>query len=325
MAITRIADIIEPTHFTNYVIQRTMEKSALLQSGIVENNAQFNALASEASSIIDMPYFNDLTGQSEVVTDTGAFTPDKIGTSADKARRHVRGKAWGANGLSALLSGADPFNAIADLTANFWVRDEQKMLLSTLKGVFASPSMANHVHDISSLTGGAELVSGSTFVDATQKLGDAKDQLTAVIMHSAVEAYLVKRQLVEYVNQTNEFGQDIRVPFFMGKRVIVDDAVPFNALVGEMYLFGSGAIALGNGSNPRIIQTEVSRDSLSHSGEDYLTNRRILMLHPRGIKWTETAVAGAFPTNAELETGTNWSMVYESKKIRIVKFKFKIE
>lgn len=326
MSITRIADVIQPDIFTSYTVQRTMERSALIQSGIVQNDAEFDSLASGPNTIVDMPYFNDLTGDSEVMVDTGALTPGKIGTGADKAKKHGRARAWGANGLSALLSGADPMGAIANLAADYWQREMQKILLSTLKGVFSAATMSGHVHDITGATGDAALVSGPTFVDAAQKLGDAKDQLTAVIMHSAVEAYLVKRQLIEYVNTVNEQNQPIRIPYFMGKRVIVDDAMPFDTqnLVGEMFLFGAGAVALGNGSHPKIVQTEIDRDSLASSGEDYLINRRIFILHPRGIKWTDTSVAGEFPTNSELETGTNWQLVYEPKKIRVVKFKFKI-
>jgi len=323
MPITRIADVIEPTTFTNYVVQRTMEKSALVQSGIVVNDPQFDELASGPSNLINMPYFNDLTGDSEIMKDQGALTPGNIGTNKDVARRHGRARAWGANGLSALLSGADPLAAIGDLVSNYWVRDDQKVLLSTLKGVFASPTMANHVLDISGLTGGAEVLDGVSFIDATQLLGDAKDQVNAVIMHSAVESHLAKQQLIEYVQEAN---QSVRVPYFMGKRVIVDDAMPFDpgTKVASMYIFGPGAVALGNGSHPRIVGTEIDRDSLASSGEDYLINRRIYILHPRGIKWTEAAVADEFPTNTELENGSNWSLVYEPKKIRVVKFRFKI-
>lgn len=323
---TRIADVIQPEVFTPYVIQRTMEKSALIQSGIVEHSEEFDRLASGPNTLVNMPYWNDLTGDSEVMQDDGALTPGKIGSNKDVARKHGRARAWAANGLSAYLSGDDPMGAIADLVANYWQREMQKILLATLKGVFASSSMSGHVHDITGQTGDAALLSGATFVDAAQKLGDAKDQLTAVMMHSAIEAYLVKRQLIEYVETVNEQNQPIRIPTFMGKRVIVDDAMPFDTqnLVGEMYLFGQGAIALGNGSHPRIVETEIDRDSLASSGEDYLINRRIFILHPRGIKWTETNVADVFPTNAELQDGANWQLVYEPKKIRVVNFKFKI-
>lgn len=330
MAITRIADVIQPTVFTSYIQKKIVEKSALIQSGIMQTDSEFNTLASGPNTLINMPFWNDLTGDSEIMNDTGALTPDKIGSSKDVARKQGRAKAWGANGLSALLSGDDPMGAIANRVVDFWLREDQKILLHTLKGVFASTSMASHVHDISAApttsNPDAQLLVGGSVVDAAQKLGDAKDILTAVAMHSVVEAYLVKRQLIEYVTTVNEFNQEIRIPYFMGKRVIVDDAMPFTpgTLEAEIYLFGTGAIAYGQGSHPEILGTEIARDSLASSGEDYLINRKIFIMHPRGIKWTETAAAGTFPTNAELATGTNYELVYDPKEIRIVKHKFKI-
>lgn len=320
---TRIGDIIQPEIFTEYVIQRTMEISNILNSGIATNDSQFDQLASGPNTLVNMPYFNDLTGDSEIMSDDGALTPGKIGTNKDVARKQGRARAWGANGLSALLSGADPMKAIGDLVTNYWARDRQKILLATLQGVFASESMADKVHDVTSATGEAALINGNTFIDATQKMGDAKDVLTAVTMHSAVEAYLAKQQLIEYVQEAN---QSVRVPYFMGKRVIVDDAMPFDTTngIGTAYLFGQGAFAWGNGSHPNIIGTEVDRDSLASSGEDFLINRNIFILHPRGVKFTEAAVADVFPTNTELANGANWELVYEPKAVRMVKFKFKI-
>ena len=323
MPITRIADVIQPEVFNPYMVQRTLELSALLQSGIVENNAEFDQLTSGPNTLVNMPFWNDLTGDSEIMADDGALTPGKIGTDKDVARKHGRARAWGANGLSALLSGDDPMGAIADLVADYWQRDMQKVLLNTLAGVFAAANMAGNVHDISAETGDAALIGGATFVDATQKMGDAKEKLTGVMMHSAVEAYLTKKDLIETVPESE--GKPA-VSTFLRKRVIVDDGMPFatDTKVATAYLFGAGAIALGNGSHPRIIPTEIDRDSLASSGEDYLITRRIFMLHPRGVKWTEDGVAATFPTNAEIATGTNWTRVYDPKAIRVVKFTFKI-
>lgn len=46
---TTLSDIIVPELFNPYVIQKTLEKSALVQSGIVQNDAEFDKLASQAS------------------------------------------------------------------------------------------------------------------------------------------------------------------------------------------------------------------------------------------------------------------------------------
>ena len=45
MAKTAVADIIIPTEFEKYAIERTAALSAFVQSGIVENAPEFDALA----------------------------------------------------------------------------------------------------------------------------------------------------------------------------------------------------------------------------------------------------------------------------------------
>jgi len=319
---TRLIDVIQPEIFTPYTIQQTMEKSALVQSGIIENNSEFDELASGPNTLINMPFWNDLgNDESQVMKDEGNMTINKITTGQDIARKHARVNAWGANGLSALLSGDDPMRAIGQRVASYWSRDMQRILLATLDGVFKSSSMASKVHDVTSEEGDKGTLNANTFLDAIQKMGDAKELLTGVMMHSAVETELRKQDLIEYVPQSQQ-GQPI--PYFMGKRVIVDDAMPYdtNTGVAEMYIFGQGAIALGNGSHPRIIPTEVDRNKQSYSGEEVLINRRIFILHPRGIKWNEGGVTDEFPTNAEIAVGARWTRVYEPKAVRIVKFRF---
>ncbi|SFJ83153.1 major capsid protein [Thermoflavimicrobium dichotomicum] len=319
MAVTRIADIIVPEVFNPYVINRTMELSALVQSGIMQNSEEFDRLASAAARTVNMPFWNDLTGDDEVLTDNGALTPGKITAGQDQAVILRRGRAWGANDLAANLAGDDPMRAIGDLVASYWARMLQKALIATLEGVFASASMASNVHDISGETGDAATISGATFIDAVQKLGDAKTQLSGVMIHSAVEAALAKKELIQYIRPSEGSTE---VPFYMGKRVIVDDSLPVNGGVYTTYIFGQGAIAYGNGNPVGFVATETDRDSLA--GEDYLINRKTYILHPRGVAFTSAAVTGSSPTNAELANGANWNRVYEPKQIRIVKFVHKI-
>ncbi len=322
---TRIADVIQPEVFTPYTIQRTMELSALIQSGIAENNSEFDTLASGPNTLVNMPFWDDLTGDPEIMDDEGETTPGKIQARADIARKLAFVKSYGVNALSAMLSGDDPMGAIANLFASYWERQYQQILLSILDGVFAAANMAEKVHDITAELDDKALINGRTFIDATQKMGDAKNLLTGVMIHSAVEAYLAKNDLIEYKEDSQ--GR-IEIPYFMGKRVIVDDAMTFDTATGaaEAYLFGQGAIAWGNGKHKDIQETEVVRKGLSLAGEDILVNRKISILHPRGVKWVEPDLGTekTFPSLIELETGANWNRVYEPKAVRIVKFMFKI-
>ncbi len=321
---TRIQDVIQPEVFTEYTIQRTMELSELIQSGIAQNDSQFDALASGPNTLINMPYWEDLTGDPEVMDDIGDTEPGKIEANKDVARKMAWVKSYGANALSAMLSGDDPMGAIANLFSAYWARQYQQMLLSILDGVFAADNMSEKIHDITAIEGDGALIDGKTFLDAAQRMGDAKDELTGVMMHSAVETHLAKNDLIEYIEDSTGKA---RIKVFLGKRVVVDDSMPFDTTTGAAtaYLFGNGAIAWGNGSHPDIQQTEVVRKGLSLAGEDILVNRRLSLLHPRGVKWTDTNIAGTFPTMLELEDGTNWERVYEPKAIRIVKFMFKID
>lgn len=313
---TKIADVIVPEVFNPYVVQRTAELSALVQSGIVSPDPTFDALASSGGSILNMPYWNDLTGDDEVLSDSTPLTPAKITAAQDKAVLLMRGKAWTTNDLAKALSGDDPMSAIGDLVAAYWARQEQKTLINILKGVFAAASMSGNKHDISALTSGAEVFKGETFIDASYKLGDAESRLTAIAVHSATYASLRKQNLIEFMLDSN----NQQIPTYMGKRVIIDDSMPNAAGVYTSYIFGAGAIAKGNGAAP--VPTETDRDSLQ--GDDILINRNHFILHPRGVAFQNASVAGSSPTNAELGTAANWARVYDNKNIRIVEFKHKL-
>ncbi|OYO42712.1 hypothetical protein CG709_21050 [Lachnotalea glycerini] len=227
----------------------------------------------------------------------------------------MRGRAWSTNDLAKALSGSDPMAAIGDLVAEYWARRMQATTIKLLDGAFAASNMTNKVSDISAAAGDAAKIDGETFLDALQKMGDAKDKLTGVIMHSATETQLRKNNLI----QTELDSNNKPISLFMEKRVIIDDSCPIANGVYTTYLFGQGAIGLGNGAAP--VPTETDRDSLA--GDDILINRKHYILHPRGVKWIGTA-AGSSPTNVELATGTNWSKVYEDKAIRMVKFIHKL-
>lgn len=324
MPITRIADVIVPEIFTPYVVNRTMELSELIGSGIAENSAEFDALASGPAKLIHMPFWNDLSGDAEVMNDTDDTEPGKLTASQDIARKLAFTKSFGANALSGHLAGDDPMKVIGDLFAAYWARWNQKVLLSVLDGIFAAPTMADKTLDITSLTGGAEKISGASFLDATQLMGDAKESLTGVMMNSVVETELRKQDLLEPTGLLSEMGRPIYS--LQRKRVIVDDAMAFDkeTMSAEMYIFGNGALAWGNGTDPKIKGTEVVRDGMKLAGEDVLVNRKLSILHPRGVKFTEKAVVDQFPSLEELATADNWERVYEPKQIRVVKFMFKL-
>lgn len=330
---TTLQDVIVPELFNPYVINRTMELSALLQCGIIANNSEFDALASQSAPTVNMPFFEDLTGESEQVIEGEDLTDNKISSNKDVAAIIRRAKMWSATDLSAALAGSDPMAAIATLVAQFWTRDMQKELIAILNGIFGTvpaggsgtppekTRLESNLLDISGKSGAAANWSGSAFIDAEQKLGDAKAQLTGICMHSATEAYLKKQNLIDTVQPSN----DVAFGTYQGKRVIVDDGCPVASGVYTTYLFGNGAVALGNGNPVGFVPTETDRAKRKGSGVDYLINRRTSILHPRGIAFTSASVAKTEgPSRTELADPKNWNPVYEPKQIRIVAFKHKL-
>nr|WP_231607141.1 major capsid protein [Enterococcus faecalis] len=237
---TKIEDVIVPEVFNSYVIERTAELSALYQSGIVVKDPELDALATAGGKLINMPFWQDLTGEDEVLSDTDSLETDKITASQDVAALLMRGKAWKVNDLSKALSGDDPMRAIGDLVAAYWARRQQATLLSVLKGVFgaASTKMNENSLDISAETGNDSAFTGETFLDASYKLGDAEEKLTAIAVHSSVYANLRKQNLIEFLLDSN----NTKIPTYMGKRVIVDDGMPVSGDVFTSYIFGQGLL-----------------------------------------------------------------------------------
>lgn len=80
MAATKIADIIEPAIFTPYVSERTKELSAIFRSGIITTNPKLDALAKGAGRTFNMPFWNDLTGDAQLLSDSTPLTVNKIDT-----------------------------------------------------------------------------------------------------------------------------------------------------------------------------------------------------------------------------------------------------
>jgi hypothetical protein len=310
--------------FAPYALERTTTLSEVIQSGIVAGDSEFDRLASGPGKTVNMPYWKDLTGSSEVLSDSGSLTLDKITTGQDIAAVNNRGKAWGSNILAKLLAGDDPMRQIADLVGGFWARDLQTTLLKILDGLFDnSAGVLRTTHRVNiysdvvagSITDAMRLL-GDTFVDATVKLGDAGQKLVAVAMHSDVEGLLRKRDLIDYVPDSE--GKPV-LRSFQGRRLVIDDNCPkvagTNSPAYTTYLFGPGAFGLGNGAMDANEAVETGRDILA--SDDMLVNRKRFILHPRGVKWTGTP-SGASPTDAEFATAGNWTKVYSDKNIRIV-------
>ena len=330
------SDIIIPEVFTPYVIEQTTFRDAFLASGVVQPMAELNA--TEGGDFINVPFWKaNLSGDFEVLSDSSSLTPGKI--QADKQVGVIlhRGRAFEARDLAALAAGSDPMAAIGAAIADYVANQRQKDLLSCLAGVFGtlgtnSSSAAFFPLSIDGESGDTPTTLSPRHVaEARSLLGDQGDKLAAVAMHSKVYYDLVERKAIDYVTETDArltssvtdfVGGSIAgaygnptVPTYMGLRVIVSDDVQTEGSGSSTeyatYFFTQGAIASGE---QMAMQTETDRDILAKS--DAMSIDLHYCYHPVGAKW---AVTTSNPTRAQLATVGNWSKVYETKNLGIVR------
>ena len=329
------SDIIIPEVFTPYVIEQTTQRDAFLASGVVQPLAELNA--TEGGDFINVPFWKaNLSGDFEVLTDSSSLTPGKI--QADKQVGVIlhRGRAFEARDLAALAAGSDPMAAIGAKIADYIANQRQKDLLSCLAGVFGTLGTTTSSAAFFPLTIDGEsgdtptVLSPRHVAEAKSLLGDQGDKLTAIAMHSKVYYDLVERKAIDYVATTDArgttttqsggslvaaYGGSVDVPTYCGLRVIVSDDVQTSGSGATTeyatYFFTQGAIASGE---QMAMQTETDRDILAKS--DAMSIDLHYVYHPVGAKW---AVTTANPTRAQLETVGNWSKVYETKNLGIVR------
>lgn len=322
-----ISNIVEPSVFQEYVLERSTIKSNFFNSGIVNFN-EFAAQAQGGGRTVDMPFWNDWGDSDANVDETtgSAATPETATSGDDVAFKHSRNIAMTGPDLAAIVAGSDPLRVLADRAIAKWDREYQKMLISSALGVLAdndandSDDMFYSVAtDATAAVAAAEKMSAGVMIEGAQTMGDSKSELVAIAMHSRVHANLqIQGALQDHFDlQTGT----LLFQTFAGKRVIQDDRMPVvagsNRNTYISILFGEGAFAHGEG-DPKV-PLEYERDATANNGggKETLVNRRKFILHPRGIAWQGASVAAKGPTNAELEAAANWDRVYARKAVRI--------
>lgn len=299
----------------------------MITSGIASADKNIAQRMFKGGKGIELPFWKRTNARSEVLSEDNPMTTHKIVAGGDYACVHARGIGYSSNDLAGLFAGSDPMEAMSSMVAEDWSSSFQNVLLSSLKGIFASSSMSDHVLDISTKKGDDGILNNNALIDAIYLLGDKFKSLTGLAMHSAVMAKLAKLKLLDdYPRDASGMKPDFDT--YMQRRIIVDDEIkPETIQVNEeskkaypIYLFGQGAVAFNESS--ALMEIEPDRDS--SQGDDYLYTRRVFTMHPRGIKW-KGEPAGATATDEELAVGTNWELVESSKNVAIAKLVVRVD
>lgn len=338
MAVTRIGDMIEPEVFEDYMVETTPEVSALFQSGAIQGSEDFDEMTAQKGQFVELPFFKDLGRgdldagfASQKHTDSDNIDVNNRASGKQRAVKHRRADSWGTADLVQNVIGDDPLEGVAELLADFWASEIELATLMTLNGLFKASgplgaNNANHIVDIGAEDGTSDTQvtlagpnsNAGPIIDAMNKLGDNWDDITAIAMHSKPFKDLQKANLIEFEPLD---VQDLRIPRFMGREVVVDDTLPYYEGTGSpavdryrTYLFGEGAVAYGEGEPEVPVETE--REARENGGQEVIVSRRHFTAHVNGIAYNGNP-SDDTPTQGELETASDYSLEYEPKNVHV--------
>jgi len=148
--------------FNDYFLKESLTLTTLLTGGLVASSPEFNSKANEPGmKTANMPYFNDLSGDSSIASDdaTSLIVPGTISTGQDVCTMMRRTKSWGAaDYIKSVTQGQiDPLRIMISRLADYWTRERQVLLTCILRGVIQSNinnNSSDMVIDISSATSG---------------------------------------------------------------------------------------------------------------------------------------------------------------------------
>ena len=330
MATVQLADVYQPVPFNQAVQEAAIERNNFLQSGVMVNDQRIAAMASVGGNTGDIPFYNALSTGTEpnYTTDNPAVnsTPLNNGDNLQKYMKAMQHQSWSAMDLARELSLADPLGAITGRIGHYWSVQTEKRVIQSAMGILADNS-ANDAgdmiysiatDDVGAVTD-AERISQDAVVEAASTMGDAKESLSLIAMHSVVAKKLEKQGLVttEHDNQ----GLPLFQMYANRYRVIVDDSLPaiagVNRITYTTILYGAGSVAYGEGQPQTPSELERVASSGNGGGETIVHSRRTEIILPYGTSFVAGSVAGQSPTQAELALAANWDRVYNRKNVNI--------
>ena len=187
-----------------------------------------------------------------------------------------------------------------------------------------TPGADAHVLDVArGKAAGARVKATMAYLNLLlNKMGDAREDLDAFVMPSAVFADLVGDSIANYkfdrVAGTTIY-QDVVAAF--GRRVIVCDAPALVSSLTSGYYAEYTVLGLGAGSLTATILydqgIELQRDILKQSSMSYVREDFDVEYEVYGMKW---AAVTDNPTDAQLATAANWDEDYDDhRQLKIVK------
>lgn len=321
-----MAKMFDEKTFNGEVFQRYVKRvpkyrvNELLKSGVLEPNQDLakrlpdqvggNYIVEPMTGLIGGSALN-YDGSTNIVSDTDdTYSQGKIVVG--------RAKGWIEKDFSRDISGKDFMDNVAEQVSGYWEDIDQDTLISILKGIFAmsdsvAPGFASsHTYEVDGNFGVTTLNSASN-----KALGQNKGLIKALVMHSDVATNLENLRLVDYLKYTDKDGitRNIEIATLNGRTILIDDSMPtveHEATQDEEAYTEYTTFALGKGAIEYAdcgvtVPYEMVRDAKTNGGQTELISRQRKLFAPKGISFTNTNIIS--PTDAQLETGSNWELV----------------
>jgi len=331
MAVVALANVYNPVTFGRRTQEEQLQLNRFLASGVAVPDPLLAAQMAQGGNTGQLTNFNGLTiGEPNYNSDNPATqsTPDNISNKVSRFRSAQRNKSWSTMDLARELALQDPVAAITGRIGAYWANDDEQRLFATLLGVLASnvaDNASDMVIDVSNDSAGAvvagEQISGNAVIDGLQTMGDHKDKLTTIAMHSKIHSRLQKQNLITVIRNSDN---NIMFEQYLGKRIIIDDSLPAvagaNRIKYTSIIFGAGAVGYAPGQvlNPSEILRRPNAGN--GGGQDEIYSRIHNAWHPYGFDFTSTTltgIAGVQASYADLKLAANWTRNYARKNIPI--------
>lgn len=326
MATVTLSDVYEPDTFQDLIQEKSTAKNALIQSGVVVEDARVTEQAQAGGKVGDMPNYAPLTNSEPNYSsddNTSFSTPKNISGQLQRWRLAAMNNSWSAMDLSRELASKDPVDAITSSIAAYWTYVYQTRVISSCLGILAdndandSDDMFYSIatDDAGAITD-AERISGDAIILAAATMGDKQTEFTTLAIHGTVFSKLRTDNQIDYVE-----GSDAKTRFAMWQDMflVVDDSLPAvagtNRITYTSILFKPMAFGLGNGRVVTPSELERKPSSGDGGGESILYSRDSKIIHPWGMDFTSSSVAADSATYAELQAAANWDRIYERKNV----------
>lgn len=292
------------------------KENGLINGAIFKNVSKYGAKLSEQTGgyFITEPIKGRIGGEAVNYDGATNITTNERDTYFQTKIAIGRANAWGEDDFASDVTGTN-FMAEAQEVKDYWDGVKQGLVLSMLKGIFGMADASNdnfaskHTYEVEGN------LSADDCNKASQKaLGDKKANLKVMVMHSAVSTNLEGLQLINFLKYTDKDGieRDLTIGQYNGKLVIVDDEMPVE-VEGEgdeavtkytTYMFSEGFFEFEEVGVKT--PSELARNATERGGHTDLVSRVRYVIVPQYISYkSKTAVS---PTNAQLETGSNWEV-----------------